>query len=96
MPTVLNLAGGHISVEPITSPSLIFRYHPNGYGYGAPYSCAFTVQITGDEARILAMAGEFKPVTRRCIREALKALGVKRAKWERTNAGGHRQQHGRV
>ena len=92
----LNLAGRHISVETIPSPSLIFRYHPDGYGYGTPYSCVFTVLISGDEAHILAMAGEFKPATRRCIREALRTLGVKKAKWERTNAGGPRRQYGKV
>lgn len=76
---------GAVSVEWIVG---IVRYHGEGAGFGSPFRFALTMTVHGPEATFSAGQGTYTPPTRRALRDAMFAIGVKRVRYERVDPDG--------
>jgi len=72
---------GTVSIEPF---ALTIRYHANG-GHGDPFEFVATMTKHGDEATLFAAHGTLTLKVRRAIAVALKAVGVRRVRYQRLN-----------
>ncbi len=72
----------------------LLRVHPDGGGYGSPYTFACVVtQIEEGFAEVHLAIRAPTPTEFRAVATALKAAGYSRARWERRNSALARVTH---
>ena len=61
----------------------VVRAGPEFKDFGGPYEFSCTVIRRGDECEIIGASGKFTFSTYRAVKEALEAIGITEAHWER-------------
>jgi hypothetical protein len=78
---------GHVSVEQIVS---VIRYHPDGGGYGSPYTFSCLITRSGEYGWLSLATGVFSAKIYRGIYSELVKLGITRVRFERRIRGKRR------
>lgn len=73
------------SLTPVQPPAYTARVHDPDGGYGDGWGWACVVEIRGDTAHLSGAERAPKPSETRALRQALRAIGVRRMEWERRN-----------
>lgn len=67
-------------VEMVTG---VIRAGPEFKNFGDPYEFACTIIVSGSTCEIRGASGKFTMATYRAVKEALEAIGITEAHWER-------------
>jgi len=72
------------SLTPITPPAYVARVHPDGE-YGTEWGWACVVEIRGDVAYLTGAERCPRASEARALKRALRAIGIRKTRWERRN-----------